>query len=42
MSKSINVRTPSGDYEVLIGSKVLGNYNFKWLAQNRQILVVKD
>ena len=42
MSKSINVRTPSGDYEVLIGSKVLGNYNFKWLVQNRQILIVKD
>ena len=42
MSKSINVRTPSGDYEVLIGSKLLGNYNFKWLVQNRQILVVKD
>lgn len=42
MSKSINVRTPSGDYEVLIGSKLLGNYNFKWLVQNRQILIVKD
>ena len=42
MSKSINVRTPSGDYEVLIGSKLLKNYNFKWLVQNRQILVVKD
>ena len=42
MSKSINVRTPSGDYEVLIGSKLLGSYNFKWLVQNRQILIVKD
>ena len=42
MSKSINVRTPSGDYEVLIGSKLLENYNFKWLVQNRQILIVKD
>ena len=42
MSKSINIRTPSGDYEVLIGSKLLGNYNFKWLVQNRQILIVKD
>ena len=42
MFKSINVRTPSGDYEVLIGSKLLGNYNFKWLVQNRQILIVKD
>ena len=42
MSKSINVRTPSGDYEVLIGSKLLGNYNFRWLVQNRQILIVKD
>ena len=42
MSKSINVRTPSGDYEVLVGSKLLENYNFKWLVQNRQVLVVKD
>jgi len=42
MSKSINVRTPSGDYEVLVGSKLLKDYNFKWLAQNRQVLVVKD
>ena len=42
MSKSINVRTPSGDYEVLIGSKLLEDYNFKWLVQNRQVLVVKD
>ena len=42
MSKSINVRTPSSNYEVLIGSKLLGNYNFKWLVQNRQILIVKD
>ena len=42
MSKSINVRTPSGDYEVLIGSKLLGSYIFKWLVQNRQILIVKD
>ncbi len=42
MSKSINVRTPSGDYEVLIGSKLLGSYNFKWLVQNRQILIIKD
>ena len=42
MSKSINVRTPSGDYEVLIGSNLLENYNFKWLVQNRQVLVVKD
>ena len=42
MSKSINVRTPSGDYEVLIGSKLPGSYNFKWLVQNRQILIVKD
>ena len=42
MSKSINVRTPSGDYEVLIRSKLLGSYNFRWLVQNRQILIVKD
>ena len=42
MSKSINVRTPSGDYEVLVGSKLLEDYNFKWLVQNRQVLVVKD
>ena len=42
MSKSINLRTPSGNYEVLIGSKLLKNYNFKWLVQNRQILVIKD
>ena len=42
MSKSINVRTPSGDYEVLVGSKLIEDYNFKWLVQNRQVLVVKD
>ncbi len=42
MSKSINVRTPSGNYEVLVGSKLLEDYNFKWLVQNRQVLVVKD
>ena len=42
MPKSINVRTPSGDYEVLVGSKLLEDYNFKWLVQNRQVLVVKD
>ena len=42
MSKSINVRTPSGNYEVLVGSKLIEDYNFKWLVQNRQVLVVKD
>ena len=42
MSKSILVRTASSSYEVLIDKSLLKSYNFQWLIENKQILVVKD
>ena len=42
MSKSILVRTASSSYEVLIDKSLLKSYNFQWLIENKQILIVKD
>ena len=42
MSKSILVRTASSSYEVLIDKSLLKNYNFQWLVENKQILIIKD
>ena len=42
MSKSILVRTASSSYEVLIDKSLLESYNFQWLIENKQILIVKD
>ena len=42
MTKSVLVRTASSSYEVIIDKFLLKNYNFQWLAENKQILIVKD
>jgi len=42
MTKSVLVRTASSNYEVIIDKFLLKNYNFQWLAENKQILIVKD
>jgi 3-dehydroquinate synthase len=42
MSKSINIRTQSHSYEVLIDEGLIKTYDFKWLVQGKQILIVKD
>ena len=42
MTKSVIVRTTSSNYEVIIDKFLLENYNFQWLAENKQILIVKD
>ena len=42
MTKSINIRTQLNSYEVLIGHNLIGAYDFKWLVQDKQILIVRD
>ena len=42
MTKSVLVRTSSTNYEVIIDRSLLKNYNFQWLVENKQILIVKD
>ena len=42
MTKSINIRTQHNSYEVLIGHNLIDAYDFKWLVQNKQILIVRD
>ena len=42
MTKSVIVRTTSSNYEVIIDKFLLENYNFQCLAENKQILIVKD
>ncbi|MDA9636641.1 3-dehydroquinate synthase [SAR86 cluster bacterium] len=42
MSKSINIRTQSKSYEVLIDEGLIDSYDYKWLVQGKQILIVRD
>ena len=42
MSKSLNIRTQSKSYEVLINEGLIDSYDYRWLVQGKQILVVRD
>ena len=42
MSKSLNIRTQSKSYEVLIDEGLIDSYDYKWLVQGKQILIVRD
>ena len=42
MNKSIQVKTASSNYEIVINQALINNYNFKWLVEGKQILVIKD
>ena len=42
MNKSIQVKTASTNYELVINQALIYNYNFKWLVEGKQILVIKD
>ena len=42
MNKSIQVKTASSNYELVINQALINNYNFKWLVESKQVLVIKD